>query len=47
MAMPKVIAGIPGVKAGVREALGTEGLWCEFDKAWERLLARKQIGYLK
>lgn len=48
--LPPYKQGKPGVKAEIRAALGSNGLWAGtrvFDKAWERLLSNKEIDYKK
>lgn len=47
-ALPMYKAGKPGVKAKVRAAIGSKGMWVGprvFDKAWERLSQNKEIAY--
>lgn len=49
-ALPSYENGRPGVKAKVKKALGSKGMWAGetvFKKAWERLSNKGEIVYIK
>jgi hypothetical protein len=48
LALPPGAPGKPGVKAAVRKALGTGGMWAGrsvFNKAWDRLRQTGRVHY--